>query len=166
MGRKIIMTGKNARYIEHRAKGAAADEREVKMEGEFAQYEEYAGKEVAHFPLDGNRETGIRQYEFLVRNGYISAECHELCYLYIMGFTAEQPLEVGPLQWLRTKEQLHTMLKMRFAERLQQKQITDAEITKMAAACFVDKDGNGIAIPKPRSEASEYMDLLTKNFPT
>ncbi len=43
MGRKIILTGRNAQYIEHRAVNATADsDREIRMEGEDAVYREYA----------------------------------------------------------------------------------------------------------------------------
>ena len=43
MGRKITMTGRNARYEEHRAANATPDnDREIRMEGEDAVYQEYA----------------------------------------------------------------------------------------------------------------------------
>lgn len=43
MGRKIIMTGKNAQYIEHRAANATPDnDRDIRLEGDEAVYEEYA----------------------------------------------------------------------------------------------------------------------------
>lgn len=43
MGRKITMTGRNARYIEHRGFDAAPDEeREILMEGDEAEYQEHA----------------------------------------------------------------------------------------------------------------------------
>ena len=43
MGRKITMTGRNARYIEHRGVNATPDgDREIRMEGEDAVYQEYA----------------------------------------------------------------------------------------------------------------------------
>ena len=43
MGRKITMTGRKAQYIEHRAANAMPDnDREIRMEGEEAVYQEYA----------------------------------------------------------------------------------------------------------------------------
>lgn len=43
MGRKITMTGKNALYIEHRGVNATPDnDREIRMEGDEAVYQEYA----------------------------------------------------------------------------------------------------------------------------
>ena len=43
MGRRITMTGKNAQYIEHRAANATPDDnREIRMEGDEAVYQEYA----------------------------------------------------------------------------------------------------------------------------
>ena len=43
MGRKIMMTGKNAQYVEHRGVNATPDhDREIRMEGDEAIYREYA----------------------------------------------------------------------------------------------------------------------------
>lgn len=43
MGRKITLTGKNARYIEHRDADATPDsDREILMEGDDAEYQEHA----------------------------------------------------------------------------------------------------------------------------
>ena len=43
MGRKITMTGKNAKYIEHRAADATPDnDRDIRLEGDDAEYQEYA----------------------------------------------------------------------------------------------------------------------------
>ena len=39
MARKIIMTGEEAQYIERRGANAAADDREIRMEGRHARYE-------------------------------------------------------------------------------------------------------------------------------
>ena len=160
------MTGENAQYIEHRSKDAVADDREIHMEGKHARFEEHMGTPVTHYPLHGNMETGIRQYEFLVRGGYIASTTHEQHFLYLMGYTAQQPEGVKPIEWLTTKEQLHMMLKQRYATPLEQKELTDAQLKKLAPDCFVDKKGNGIEIPKPRDEQSVMMDELLKNFPT
>jgi hypothetical protein len=49
MGRKIIMTGKNAQYFEHRAADAKPDnDREIRMEGDEAVYREYAYGQANH----------------------------------------------------------------------------------------------------------------------
>lgn len=166
MGRKIVMTGNSAQYIERRSKDVVADDREIRMEGEHARYEEHAGTVVTHYPLYGNAQTGLKQYEFLVRGGYIASTTHEKHFLYLMGYSTEQPEDVKPIEWLTTKEQLHTMLLQRFGIPLANKLLTDAEIKKLAPDCFVDKKGNGIEIPKPRQEFSVMMDELLKNFPT
>jgi hypothetical protein len=43
MGRKIIMTGRNAKYVEHRGANATpTDDRDIRLEGEEAVYCEYA----------------------------------------------------------------------------------------------------------------------------
>ena len=49
MGRKITMTGKNALYIEHRGVNATPDnDREIRMEGDGAVYQEYAYGQAGH----------------------------------------------------------------------------------------------------------------------
>ena len=48
------MTGENAQYIERRSKDVAADDREIRMEGRNARFEEHAGTVVSHLPLDGD----------------------------------------------------------------------------------------------------------------
>lgn len=166
MARTINMKGAHAQYVEHRAKDATADERVVTMEGEYARYEEHAGTVVPHYPLCGDRETGLRQFEFLVRGGYMSPSTHEEHFLYLMGYSTTQPEGVKPIGWLSTKEQLHRMLQRRFHELLEQNVVTDAELKRLAPDCFVDKNGEGIEIPKPRQENSWMMDQLEKNFPT
>ena len=58
MGRKILMTGKNAQYIEHRGANATTDnDREIKMEGDEAVYREYA------YPDVKGQETGSEVQE-------------------------------------------------------------------------------------------------------
>ena len=43
MGRRITMTGRNARYVEHRGMNATPDnDRDIRLEGEEALYEEFA----------------------------------------------------------------------------------------------------------------------------
>jgi len=166
MVRKITMTGDKAQYIENRAKEVVADDREIRMEGEYARYEEHAGTVVAHYPLYGDSETGLRQYEFLVRGGYIANTTHEQHFLYLMGYTTNQPEGVKPIEWLTTKEQLHKMLQRRFQILLEKKELTDAQLKRLAPDCFVDKKGNGIEIPKSREENTTMMDELLRNFPT
>ena len=166
MGRKIIMTGKDAQYIERRSKDVVADDREIRMEGENARYVEHAGTVVNHLPLEGDIETGLRQFEFLVRGGYIASTTHEQHFLYLMGYSSVQPEDVKPIAWLTTKEQLHKMLQRRYATLLNSRAVTDAQLKALAPECFVDKRGNGIEIPKPREEVSMMMDELQKNFPT
>ena len=166
MARKIIMTGDEAQYIEQRAKDAVADDREIRMEGRHARFEEHVGTAVAHMPRNGEAETGLRQYEFLVAGGYIASTTHERHFLYLMGYTSEQPEDVQPIVWRNTKEQLHQMLKRRYGALLESKQLTDSALKRLAPECFVDPKGERIEIPKPRDEQSVAMDELLKNFPT
>ena len=166
MPRKITMTGTNAQYIERRTRDVVDDDREIRMEGDHARYEEHAGAAVIHYPLHGDASTGLRQYEFLVRGGYIAGTIHEQHFLYLMGYSTVLPTDVKPMEWLTTKEQLHTMLKRCFAPQLAAGELTDADIKRLAQDVFVDRKGEGIVIPKPRDEQSLMMDRLLNDFPT
>ena len=58
MARKITMTGKNAQYIERRGTNATPDDREIRMEGAEAVYQEMAYGQAATTPQDETaRET-------------------------------------------------------------------------------------------------------------
>ena len=159
MARKITMTGDKAQYIENRAKEVVADDREIRMEGEHARYEEHAGTVVAHYPLYGDSETGLRQYEFLVRGGYIANTTHEQHFLYLMGYTTNQPEGVKPIEWLTTKEQLHKMLQRRFQILLEKKELTD-ELTNTQLE--VDKTYEGLS--KKAQEAVAALDQATADY--
>jgi len=160
------MKGSRAQYIERRSANIPDDGREIVMDGECARYEEHASAAVSHYPLCGDVSTGLRQYEFLLRGGFIASTTHEAHFLYLMGYSLQSPDDVKPIVWLTTKEQLHMMLQRRFSSLLSDKGITDADLKRLAPSCFVDKKGNGIEIPKPREENSAMMDYLQKNFPT
>ena len=65
MGRKITMTGKNAQYIEHRGVNATPDnDREIRMEGDEAVYEEYAYGQASQPKQGKNRtEDAVKEYQ-------------------------------------------------------------------------------------------------------
>lgn len=65
MGRKITMTGMNAKYIEHRAAGATADnDRDIRLEGEYAEYQEFAyGQTSRPKPEERPTEDSVKEYQ-------------------------------------------------------------------------------------------------------
>jgi hypothetical protein len=65
MGRKIVMTGKNAKYIEHRAADATLDnERDIRLEGEDAEYQEFAyGQAAQPKQEEKSTEDAVKEYQ-------------------------------------------------------------------------------------------------------
>ena len=65
MGRKIVMTGKNAQYVEHRGINVTPDnDREIRMEGDEAVYQEYAyGQAAQPRQEDKPTEEAVKQYQ-------------------------------------------------------------------------------------------------------
>ena len=65
MGRKIVMTGKNAQYVEHRGVNVTPDnDREIRMEGDEAVYQEYAyGQAAQPRQEDKPTEEAVKQYQ-------------------------------------------------------------------------------------------------------
>ena len=142
-----------------------ADDREITMEGDNAQYEEHAGAAAPHLPLYRTREEGTNLYEFLVRGGYIDGKTDRECWLYQMGCTAEQSAEVNPIRWLHTKEQLRHMLLLFYKGMLDEGNIKIADLTRQVPNLFVDKNGNAIELSKPRKEVSgEPTSKWSENF--
>ena len=65
MGRKITMTGKNAKYIEHRAADVMPDnDRDIRLEGEDAEYREYIYGQAAQ-PKQEEKPTedAVKEYQ-------------------------------------------------------------------------------------------------------
>lgn len=65
MGRKITMTGKNAKYIEHRAADAAPDnDRDIRLEGEDAEYQEFAYGQTSQPQQEKKpKEDAVKEYQ-------------------------------------------------------------------------------------------------------
>ena len=65
MGRKITMTGKNARYVEHRGVNATPDnDREIRMEGDEAVYQEYAYGQASQSKQEEKlSEDAVKEYQ-------------------------------------------------------------------------------------------------------
>lgn len=81
MGRKIIMTGRNAKYVEHRGANATpTDDREIRLEGEEAVYCEYAYPDAKEqdsqdHRQEDNPEQSEEELRLLTDNGeYVKCE--------------------------------------------------------------------------------------------
>jgi len=165
MARKIIMTGEEAQYIERRGSNAVADDREIRMEGKRARYEENSLSQAPHFPVNGNEIIGKQWYNFLISQRFIAPDTEISCWQYLMGFTIEQPTEVVPIEWLKTKETARLMLNKVFDDMLKADGITKAKITELAQQCFTYR-GEPLVLAKPRKEISIDVDAIENFLPT
>jgi len=166
MARKIIMTGDEAQYIEHRGANALPDDdREIRMEGLHARYEENTAAQAPHFPINNSEAAGRQWFDFLIRQGFIAPDTEMSCWLYQMGFATEQPADVRPIEWLKTVETARLMLVKINGEALEQKQLTMARMGELAASCFT-KQGKKLKLAKPRKEYSADADAIENFVPT
>ncbi len=166
MARRIIMTGDEAQYIERRGANAQPDDdREIRMEGQHARYEETSVAQVAHFPVTGNEAAGRQWFDFLIRRGFIAADTEMNCWLYLMGFSTNQPTDIKPIEWMKTVETARLMLVKVNGSLLESKQLTVARINKLAAQCFT-KQGQSLKLAKPRKELSADADAIESFLPT
>ncbi len=159
MPRRIKITGQRARYIERRAVNIQDDEREIIMEGEEAQYEEYAGVTAPHFPLNGQETEGTQLYEQLVRHHFISSNTELDCWLYVMGYTTQQPAEVKPIQWLKNVQLAQELLRGIFAGQLDNHELTMNRLMELTEQCFV-KDDKPLKLAKNKPVPSTDSDLI------
>lgn len=165
MGRKIVMTGDEAQYIERRGANTIADDREIRMEGKHARYEENSASQAVHFPINSNEAAGKQWFDFLIKNGYIAPDTEVNCWLYIMGFSTTQPLEVRPIEWMKTLETARMMLNKVFADMLKVNTITKGRIKELAQQCFTKK-GEPLVLAKPKRENSLDADAIDNFLPT
>ena len=106
MGRKITMTGKNAQYIEHRGVNATPDsDREIRMEGDEAVYQEFAYGRDAMQPNEGKEaalstntngtlftEQAMRYWEQLRQKNFVDSH-----YMLIETTTRQQAAYIAEL---------------------------------------------------------------------
>lgn len=165
MARRIIQRGSNALYIERRAQNVEDDGREVIQEGENPRYEEYAGTQAPHFPLNKQEEEGRKLYELLVREHFISHNTEIDCWLYTMGYSTSQPAEWKPIQWLKNVQLAQEMLRGVHGNLLGSKELSVQGLSEKAEQCFV-KDGKPLKLSNYKAESSWDSDLLRNFFRT
>ena len=164
MARKIIMTGDEAQYIERRGANSVDDDREIRMEGKHARYEENGGAQSTHFPHQGSEEAGRQWFEFLIGRGFIAPDTEQDCWLFQMGFSVNQPAEVRPVEWLKTVETARLMLYKVCDGLLASGSITKSRIGELASKCFT-KQGEPLKLAKPRKENSIDVDAIEQFVP-
>ena len=165
MGRKIIMTGDEAQYIERRGANTIVDDREIRMEGKFARYEENSVSQAVHFPVNSNEVAGKQWFDFLIKNGFIAPDTEVACWLYVMGFSTDQPLDVRPIEWMKTLETARMMLYKVYGDMLNAKTISKSRIKELAQQCFTKK-GEPLVLAKPKRENSLDADAIENFLPT
>ena len=165
MARKIIMTGEEARYIERRGANSTDDDREIRMEGRLARYEENSAAQPTHFPQNHDEAFGKQWFDMLVANGFIDRNSELDNWLYLMGFSSNLPAEVVPIEWLKTKETARLMITKVHANLLATKELTVGAIGKLTSQCFTHK-GAPLELAKPKKEYSADVDVIEKFLPT
>ncbi len=165
MGRKIIMTGEEAQYIERRGANSVTDDREIRMEGKHARYEENSSAQAPHFPQNSDERIGKQWFDFLIKRGFIAADTEISCWQYVMGFSTNQPSEIRPIEWIKTKETARMMISKVNEHLLETKQMTQVRMNELTAQCFTQK-GEPLKLAKPRKETSIDADDIENFVPT
>ena len=165
MARKIIMTGEEARYIERRGANSTDDDREIRMEGRLARYEENSAAQPTHFPQNHDEAFGKQWFDMLVANGFIDRRSELDNWLYLMGFSSSLPAEVVPIEWLKTKETARLMLRRVHGNLIESNELTVVMMNKLTTQCFTYK-GAPLELAKPKKEYSADVDLIEKFLPT
>ena len=165
MARKIIMTGDEAQYIERRGANCVTDDREIRMEGRHARYEEHIGAQATHFPQNHNEAVGKQWFDFLIAKGFIERDSELDCWLYLMGFSSSQPTEVKPIAWLKTVETARMMLRKVHGNLIDAKKLSVVKMEELASQCFI-KQGEPLKLAKPKKEISADADEIENFLPT
>ena len=164
MARKIIMTGDEAQYIERRGANTVADDREVRMEGRHARYEEHNGAQATHFPQNHNETVGKQWFDFLIAKGFIKQDSELDSWLYLMGFSSSQPSEVKPIAWMKTVETARMMIRKVHGNLIDEKRLSIVKMEELASKCFT-KQGEPLKLAKPRKENTMDADAIEQFFP-
>ncbi len=118
-----------------------------------------------HFPLTGSEEEGKQWFDYLVSKGFIANDTELACWLYVMGFSSQQPLQLKPIAWLKTVETAQMMIRKVHANLLNTKQLTVAKMYELASQCFT-KQGEPLRLSKPKKEYSQDADDIEEFLPT
>lgn len=114
-----------------------------------------------HFPLNKSEEEGRQWFQFLMSKGFIAADSDQGSWLYLMGFSSNQPEMVKLVSWQKTVEtarlmlcRVHGNLKMPYSK-----------MKELASQCFT-KQGQPLKLAKPKKEYSADADAIENFLPT
>lgn len=110
------------------------------------------------------RERAMEIYNFLVNGKYIEESTPSEDFLYMMGVMSTPPLKLKHINWLKTVQQLRTMLTLAFDEPIKRGALKLAEIERRAPHCFLNKGKKMTSLAKPSEEYSTELDALKVFF--
>lgn len=119
-------------------------------------------RERQHFPLNNTIDEGFRLFNELKEEKFM--QCSIDSWLFLMGFSEQEPLRVNMIKWLGTKEQLRVMLRMLFDTQINEKALSVADLERLTPLCFIDKKGKPMNLAKQKDEISQRMEKLKEIF--
>jgi len=111
-----------------------------------------------HFPLNNTKDEGIRLFNALTSENFMQATIDS--WLFLMGFSDQEPIRINPIKWLCNKEQLRVMLRLIYDRLINENAYSWADIEKLTPHCFIDKKGNPMELAKAKEEPSQKTDRL------
>ena len=121
-------------------------------------------KDGGRFPQNTNWRQGQDLFNLLLNGSFIAAGTNIDNWLWTMGYSPKAPQHLQPIQWLKTKEQLRTVLNGVLTANNLDSPMKVADIERLVPQCFIDKDGSPLHLSKPKTEISREMDLLKGFF--
>ena len=115
--------------------------------------------------MNKSEDEGRQWYSFLIKNGVISEETEQVCWLYLLGFSSTIPDNIKPIAWLKTVETARLMLRKCFDNLISSNRMSVKEMGEIASQCFI-KDGKPLKLAKPKAETSSDADLIEEFLPT
>ena len=119
-----------------------------------------------HFPYLNSFDKGIRLFNMLVEGEFISKETESNSFLFLMGCSNEEPENLKPIMWMKTKQLLREMLEAAYCVPIEIGSVTKAELEQLVPLCFVDKNGEELNLAKPKAVPSRESDKLSNFFAT
>ena len=102
----------------------------------------------------------------LKEKGFVERSADPASFLYFMGCLPLEPELLKPIGWMKSKQLLREMLEQAFAEHIDNGVMRKVELEQLTPACFIDKTGSRIELPKNKREMSLDSDMLVVFFAT
>ena len=119
-----------------------------------------------HMPACFGYDKGIGLLRFLKEKGFVERSADPDSFLYFMGCLPLEPELLKPIGWMKSKQLLREMLEQAFAEHIDNGVMRKVELEQLTPACFIDKTGSRIELPKNKREMSLDSDMLVVFFAT